>query len=140
MPLNFRLVNKQLIHSQKHKTVVAHDHKRSAPISKENEAPAKTVRPEIRVFGKPTRPSTPIADVVKNKFGLIGEKEHLLRVKEVVENKKVARGQLRVEVKPTKASEAHAKRVVVSSEPAPVKEPFKMSKFKKIKAKVVQPK
>ncbi len=101
---------------------------------------------ENLVFGKPTRLSTPIADIVKNKFGLLGEKEHRNRVAEISHAKEIARRG--VEAKPTKASDACAKRRlqianknkqeekdIIESD----KQPFKMKKFLNIPAKLVLP-
>ena len=90
-----------------------------------------------RVFGKPSRRSTPMADLVKNKFGLQGEREHAKRVAEICQVRVEAKRE--VQVRPTKASDAHAKRAVAKAEVEVPKEPFKMKKFLRVPPRLVLP-
>merc|ERR1711959_195147 len=86
-------------------------------------------------YGKQTRPSTPIAAVISNQFA--AEYEQALEENyEQYEREKAAVTFRKIQT--TKASEGHAMRAkTVATEEK--KEPFKLSKFKNVKAKMVLP-
>lgn len=86
---------------------------------------------EHRCFGKPSRTSTPIADLVKNKFGNEGEFKTVERYKEY-HARDIEESQHHTEIRHTKSSAGH----VVRTATTPPKELFKLSKFKRVESRV----
>lgn len=87
-------------------------------------------------YGKKTRPSTPIAQVISNQFG--AEYEAALgEIYDHYEDKKQMAGQA-TKIRTTKAAEGHAKKVM---QPTAAKDlsKFKLSKFANVKGKLVLP-
>ena len=93
---------------------------------------------EDMVFGMKNRPSTPIGDVINFEYANRAEKILLKKYEDFIQKKKMKVSQLPKTnkyfeslIKARKEQERQAKEV---------KEPFKMKKFKNIKARVVLPK
>lgn len=84
-------------------------------------------------YGKKTRPSTPIAQVVSNQFAAEFESAMDEMYNHYDEEKQRPGGHI---IRTTKASEGHAKQRHTEVEK---KEPFKLSKFKNIKGKLKLP-
>ncbi|KAF4657386.1 hypothetical protein FOL47_008463 [Perkinsus chesapeaki] len=89
------------------------------------------------VYGKKTRPSTPISCVISNQFGLESEMVVEARYEEMAEAEEKAKTHCQLKIKSTKAAKGHAavgksahhKHVIGESDKA---ELFKLSKFKTV--------
>ena len=87
-----------------------------------------------RSFGLPTHVDVSIKDLVQNKFGNDGERETTEKYTDYFE-KRMEAGKTHTIVKETRASIARADSLK-SLQSRTIKEPFKMSKFKKVESKV----
>lgn len=87
-------------------------------------------------YGKKTRPSTPIAQVISNQFGA----EYETALEDMYDHYEVTKAQagLMPKIRTTKATEGHASRRSRSLVEEP-KAPFKLSKFKHVKGKLQIP-
>jgi hypothetical protein len=85
-----------------------------------------------KVYGMPTLIDVSIKDLVQNKFGNNGERETMEKY-EIYRDKRMQEGKAHTTVKETRTSlrRAESLRVLQIKEP---KEPFKMSKFKRIQS------
>ena len=95
--------------------------------------------PDIR-FGVGCKPSTPMKNVVGNKYGVDGERIQREMRKRRSEEKKHQRSLFsQIASRSTIASESHARARDHQSTNENIKEPFKMSKFKNIPSKLDLP-
>lgn len=92
-------------------------------------------------YGKKTRPSTPIAQVISNQFAAEYEAS-LEEIYDFYEKEKKSVGKLPSKIRTTRAAEGHARKLqemeLSASMPAQ-KEEWKLSKFKNVKSKLVMP-
>jgi hypothetical protein len=109
----------------------------NVPLSSVSHAAPPKVYPSEVVpsftYGKKTRPSTPIAQVISNQFAAEYEAS-LAEIYDYYDKEKKEAGKMG-KIRTTKAAEGHAKKL---TEPAETthKEPFKLSKFKHVKSKM----
>jgi hypothetical protein len=89
-----------------------------------------------QTFGLATRPSTPLREVIQNKFGQEGEAESFKRYK-AYHAQQVSQGKMRITVKPTRSSQGHAlSSKALENEGGVKKELFKLSRFKRIPSRL----
>lgn len=90
--------------------------------------------PKDQVYGLPSVKDVAIKDLVQNKFGNDGETETTETYKKYFEMR-MQEGKAHTTVKQTRASLGRSEtlRILQSKE---IKEPFKMSKFKKVESKI----
>merc|ERR1712072_893582 len=84
-------------------------------------------------YGKKTRPSTPIAQVISNQFAAEYEAS-LAEIYDYYDKEKKEASKMG-KIRTTKAAEGHAKKLMEPLETTH-KEPFKLSKFKHVKSKM----
>ena len=84
-------------------------------------------------FGHPSHKSTPLVEIIQNKFGNIGETETANRYHHYFSNR-MNQGKTHTTVRETKASAGHAARS--KTECVAEKEPFKLTKFKRVESKI----
>jgi hypothetical protein len=93
-------------------------------------------------YGKKTRPSTPIAQVISNQFAAEYEAS-LAEIYDFYEKEKNSVGKLPSKIRTTRAAEGHARKLqemeLSASMPEGKKEEWKLSKFKNVKCKLVLP-
>ena len=87
-------------------------------------------------FGKPTRPGTPVRDLINNKFGNEGEQATAQRYNQYY-SERVKESQTHTTIKETKASLGRTTSVQALNT-QPEREPFKLSKFKKTQSRIKQ--
>jgi len=104
--------------------------KKSESINKPHCAPVSTLT--HLVSGKASAPPIRISEVIENKFGNEGQKAAIGRYEEYL-SRRIENSKIKMTVKPTKASRGHNTTSVCATE---TKEPFKLSKFKNIPARV----
>lgn len=92
-------------------------------------------------YGKKTRPSTPIAQVISNQFAAEYEAS-LAEIYDFYEKEKKDAGKMS-KIRTTRAAEGHARKLqemeLAASMPEGKKEEWKLSKFKNVKCKLVLP-
>lgn len=93
---------------------------------------SKKVDPS-HAFGLPTRPSTPLMDLIQNKFGKEGEAESRKQY-ERYHSEQVSQSKTHMTVRKTKSSEGHAKKSKTSS--TAEKQLFKLSRFKNVQSRL----
>jgi hypothetical protein len=117
----------------------------SVPVTTTASAPPPKVYPSEVVpsftYGKKTRPSTPIAQVISNQFAAEYEAS-LAEIYDFYEKEKKDAGKMS-KIRTTRAAEGHARKLQEIERSASAgdlkKEPFKLSKFKNVKGKLVFP-
>merc|ERR1712093_467075 len=107
-------------------------------------APPKVYPSEVVpsfTYGKKTRPSTPIAQVISNQFAAEYEAS-LAEIYDFYEKEKKDAGKMS-KIRTTRAAEGHARKLqemeLSASMPEGKKEEWKLSKFKNVKCKLVLP-
>lgn len=87
-----------------------------------------------QVHGLPSHPGVPMRDLIQNRFGNDAEQETTLRYEQYFEQRK-EKGFSHTVVRETKASTIRSESLRYRKE-QPVKEPFKMTKFKRVASRI----
>jgi hypothetical protein len=145
---DFKKLNKQAVREKvvDPKKLTQFRKERDVPIQPSSHAapPPKVYPSEVVpsfTYGKKTRPSTPIAQVISNQFAAEYEAS-LAEIYDFYETEKQNAGKMS-KIRTTRAAEGHARKLqemeLGASLEGSKKEPFKLSKFKNVKCKLVLP-
>lgn len=88
-------------------------------------------------FGLPTRPSTPLMELIQNKYGKQGEEKTLQRY-QTYSAEQLSQSKIQMRVRKTKSSEGHAMKIKEARKKESIseKELFKLTKFKKVPSRI----
>jgi len=140
---DFRKLNKQAIKDKaiSAKQLAEYRKKVHVPLQSKDTVHAPKVFPSEVIpsfsYGKKTRPSTPISQVISNQFAAEYEAS-LGEIYDYYDAEKMQAG-AKAKIRTTKAAEGHASKTISGKATAETKEPFKLSKFKNVKGKLLLP-